>query len=116
MFDMGWFELMLIAAVAIVVIGPRDLPVVMRWLGRTWASAKRTIFEFQESVERAAFAEDVTRAREDLKKLTHVAVPPPPDEGPQTNSAPSADPKSEGKAPKKSKGKDVPDGDEPTFL
>lgn len=34
MFDLGWAELLLVAFVAVLVIGPRELPAVMRALGR----------------------------------------------------------------------------------
>ena len=43
MFDIGWPELFVIAVVALVVIGPKDLPRVMRYLGRWFGKAKRVI-------------------------------------------------------------------------
>lgn len=55
MFDIGWAELFLIAAVALVVLGPNELPVVMRKLGR-WAGALR-----RQAASWQAQLEDVTK-------------------------------------------------------
>jgi sec-independent protein translocase protein TatB len=72
MFDFAWSEIALIAVVALVVIGPKDLPRVMRtvgyWVGRARAVAR----EFQSSVDqmiREAELEDVRKQVEDATKL-----------------------------------------------
>ena len=50
-FDIGWPELMLIGVVALVVIGPKDLPRAMRVAG-FWIRKARTLSrEFQSSVD-----------------------------------------------------------------
>jgi sec-independent protein translocase protein TatB len=50
-FDIGWPELMLIGVVALVVIGPKDLPAALRVAGY-WVRKARTMSrEFQSSVE-----------------------------------------------------------------
>ena len=36
MFDLGWTELLLIGIVALIVVGPKDLPMLFRKLGRLW--------------------------------------------------------------------------------
>jgi sec-independent protein translocase protein TatB len=62
MFDFAWSELALIAVVALIVIGPKDLPRVMRTVG-FWVRKARTVaHEFQGSLEqmvREAELEDV---------------------------------------------------------
>lgn len=47
MFDIAWSELMLIGAVALVVIGPKDLPKALRTVGQTVGKVRRMASEFQ---------------------------------------------------------------------
>jgi sec-independent protein translocase protein TatB len=51
MFDIGWDELLLIALVALVVIGPKDLPGVLRTLGNWAARARQLAGEFRSHVD-----------------------------------------------------------------
>ena len=51
MFDIGWDELLLIALVALVVIGPKDLPAVLRTLGAWVAKARNLAGEFRSHVD-----------------------------------------------------------------
>jgi len=53
MFDIGWSELLIIAVVAIIIIGPKDLPRVLRNLGRTMGAVRRTASEFKAQFEDA---------------------------------------------------------------
>jgi len=46
----GWFEILLIVAVAIVVVGPKDFPVMLKEVGSWIGSAKRYINEIQNEV------------------------------------------------------------------
>jgi sec-independent protein translocase protein TatB len=46
----GWFEILLIVAVAIVVVGPKDFPVMLKKVGSWIGSAKRYINEIQNEV------------------------------------------------------------------
>jgi sec-independent protein translocase protein TatB len=41
MFDIGWSELMVVGVVALIVIGPRDLPGVLRTIGSTVSKLRR---------------------------------------------------------------------------
>jgi sec-independent protein translocase protein TatB len=52
MFEIGWTELVLIAVVAIVVIGPKDLPRAMRVVGQWSARMKRMAGDFRASSTR----------------------------------------------------------------
>ena len=47
MFDIAWSEFLVVAVVALVVVGPRDLPALLRTVGKTIASLKRMAGEFQ---------------------------------------------------------------------
>jgi sec-independent protein translocase protein TatB len=64
MLDIGWSELLMIAVVAIIVVGPKDLPRALRTAGQWLGKARGMAREFQNSVD------DMIRdsALEDLKK------------------------------------------------
>ena len=51
MFDIGWSELLLIAAIAVLVIGPKDLPVVMHTLGRLLRRLQYIRYAFTQQFE-----------------------------------------------------------------
>ena len=48
--QIGWFEILLIAAVAIVVIGPKDFPFVLKKVGSWVGTIKKYINSFQDQV------------------------------------------------------------------
>lgn len=51
MFDVGFDELLVIAIVAIVVIGPKDLPMALRTVGRWMAKVRRVSGHFRSGIE-----------------------------------------------------------------
>lgn len=51
MLDIGWSEMAVIALVALVVIGPKDLPKVMRTVGQWMRKARSVSREFQSSID-----------------------------------------------------------------
>lgn len=51
MFDIGWTEIATVAVIAIIVIGPKDLPKAMRGLARFIGKAKAMIGEFQRNLD-----------------------------------------------------------------
>ncbi|HKW55395.1 MAG TPA: Sec-independent protein translocase protein TatB, partial [Stellaceae bacterium] len=51
MFDFAWSELAVIAVIALVVIGPKDLPRVMRTVGLWMGKARAIAREFQSSLD-----------------------------------------------------------------
>ena len=51
MLDIGWSEMLMIAAVAIIVIGPKELPRTLRTIGRWIAKARSLTREFQSNVD-----------------------------------------------------------------
>jgi sec-independent protein translocase protein TatB len=67
MFDIGWSELLIIAIVAIVVVGPKDLPRLMRNFGHYTGKLRRMANEFKQQVDEAireAELEDMRKAIE----------------------------------------------------
>lgn len=76
MFDIGWTELVVIAVVAIVVIGPKDLPRAMRTVGQFTGKLRRMAREFQGQFNEAireAELEDVKKSIQDLAKIDPIA-------------------------------------------
>src|SRR5437763_9288984 len=70
LFDIGWPELMLIGVVALVVIGPKDLPRALRVAG-FWVRKARTLSrEFQSSIDQMIREAELDEIRQDLKKAT----------------------------------------------
>ena len=72
MFDIGWSEIALIAVVALVVIGPKDLPKVLKTIGIWVRKARMLTRDFQNSVDemiREADMEDVRRQATELRNI-----------------------------------------------
>lgn len=73
MFDIGWSELLIVGAVALVVIGPRDLPRTLRALGQMTAKLRRMAGEFQgqfNEAMREAELDEIRRGVESVKDAT----------------------------------------------
>lgn len=68
--DIGWAELVLIGIVALIVIGPEDLPDMFRQLGRFTAKLRQMSREFSRAMEQAAQDSGVKDVADDLKAVT----------------------------------------------
>ena len=53
MFDIGWTEMLVIAVVMIVVVGPKDLPRMLRTFGKTTAKLRAMAGDFQKQFNEA---------------------------------------------------------------
>lgn len=73
MFDIGWSELMLIGIVALIVIGPKELPSVLRTVGRTVTRLRRMAGEFQGQFQEALREADVADMRKEIADVTDSA-------------------------------------------
>lgn len=71
MFDLGWTELLVIAVVALIVIGPKDLPGMFRQLGRFTTRVRGMAREFQRAMEDAADEAGVKDVSKDLRNITN---------------------------------------------
>lgn len=67
--DIGWAELLLIGIVALVVIGPEDLPDMFRQIGRFTAKLRQMSREFSRAMEQAAKETGVKDVAKDLKSM-----------------------------------------------
>jgi sec-independent protein translocase protein TatB len=64
MFDIGWSEFVLIAVVALIAIGPKELPGVLRTVGQWMGKARKMAAEFQSQFQEAMREAEMA----DLKK------------------------------------------------
>ncbi|MDE0044643.1 MAG: Sec-independent protein translocase protein TatB [bacterium] len=82
MFDLGWFEIAVVGAVLLVVVGPKDLPKVLRTVGVWTGKARRMARDFQKALDqyaKEAEIDDVKKAVETplkAKKAVAAAVDP----------------------------------------
>jgi sec-independent protein translocase protein TatB len=73
MFEIGWSELMLIGIVALIVIGPKELPSVLRTVGRTVGKLRRMAGEFQGQFQEALREADIADMRKEITDITDTA-------------------------------------------
>ena len=48
--QIGWFEILIIVAIAIIVIGPKDFPYMLKKIGSWIGSIKRSVSSFQNQI------------------------------------------------------------------
>lgn len=75
MFDIGWSELLVIAVVALVVIGPKDLPGVIRGIGQAVAKLRRMAGEFQGQFNEALREAELTDLKKSVDDIRSIANP-----------------------------------------
>ena len=76
MLDIGWSEMLVIAVVMIVVVGPKDLPRMLRTFGKTTAKLRAMAGDFQRQFNDAlkeAELEDVKKSVDSLRSLNPAA-------------------------------------------
>ena len=61
--QIGWLELLIIVIIAILVIGPKDFPVVLRKLGTWTSTAKKYFSDVQSNIN------EITNLEEKKKKI-----------------------------------------------
>ena len=70
MFDIGWGELVLIGIVALIAIGPKELPTVLRSLGQWMGKIKRMANEFQGQFQEALREAEMADLKKEAEELT----------------------------------------------
>ena len=63
----GWFEILIVVAIAIVVLGPKDFPVMLRKVGSWIGTAKKHINNLQSEVSNIVIETDNIEKKEDKK-------------------------------------------------
>jgi sec-independent protein translocase protein TatB len=82
MFDIGFWELVLVGIIALVVLGPERLPGAARTLGLWTARARSYLRNFTSELEREVGAQEIARhareARQQMTELNPLAEPSKP--------------------------------------
>ncbi|WP_340118868.1 Sec-independent protein translocase protein TatB [Pelagibius sp. 7325] len=94
MFDIGWSEMAIIAFVALIVIGPKDLPKTMKTVAQWMRKARSLTREFQSGIDdmvREAELEDARKALDatrggNLKRTLSNAIDPDDEVGKEVRS------------------------------
>ncbi len=73
MFDIAWSELALIGAVALIVIGPKDLPKVMRVMGQWTRKARLLAGEFQNNFDELLRQAELDEVRRQVQSVNPSA-------------------------------------------
>jgi sec-independent protein translocase protein TatB len=73
MFDISWGELLLIGVVALVVIGPKELPGVLRTLGQWTGKLRRMASEFQSQFQEAMREAEMADLKKQVDEMTSQA-------------------------------------------
>ena len=64
----GWFEILIVVAIAIVVLGPKDFPVMLKKAGSWIGTAKRYVSNIQNEVSNLEI--DDEKINDEVKKVT----------------------------------------------
>jgi sec-independent protein translocase protein TatB len=73
MFDIGWGELLLIGIVALIAIGPKELPGALRTLGQWMAKLRRMASEFQGQFHEAMREAELADLKKQVDEMTTQA-------------------------------------------
>jgi sec-independent protein translocase protein TatB len=69
MLDIGWSELLLVAVVAIVVVGPKELPKLMRTFGFYAGKLRRAAADFQRQFDEALVESEADEVRKNIEAI-----------------------------------------------
>ncbi len=69
MFDIGWTELLFLGVLAILVVGPKDLPRMMRTIGQYTAKIRGAAREFQRSFDEMARESELDELRRQIAEV-----------------------------------------------
>ena len=96
MLDIGWTEMLMIAVIAIVVIGPRDLPKMLKTVGVWVRKARSTVRELQTGIEDMAREAELDEVKKSVESATRMddwlddkaVVKPPASSSPPAATSP----------------------------
>jgi sec-independent protein translocase protein TatB len=74
MFDIGWSEFLVIAVVALLVIGPKELPGVLRMVGQWMGKARKMAAEFQGQFQEAMREAEMTDLKKSFDEVKEAAT------------------------------------------
>ena len=68
MLGLGWSEMLVIGIVLLVVVGPKDLPMMMRNVGRMMGSVRRMGNDFRREIDKAIAADEIAEAKKAISE------------------------------------------------
>ncbi|KJC59447.1 preprotein translocase subunit TatB [Bradyrhizobium sp. LTSPM299] len=74
MFDIGWSELVVIAVVALIAIGPKELPGVLRMVGQWMGKARKMASEFQGQFQEAMREAEMADLKKSFDEVKEAAT------------------------------------------
>jgi sec-independent protein translocase protein TatB len=74
MFDIGWSEFVVIAVVALIAIGPKELPGVLRMVGQWMGKARRMAAEFQGQFQEAMREAEMADLKKSFDEVKEAAT------------------------------------------
>ena len=74
MFDFAWSEIALIGVVALVLIGPKDLPIAIKAVAETIKKARRMAGEFQTHVDEMVREANLQEVRDQINDLRRMDI------------------------------------------
>jgi sec-independent protein translocase protein TatB len=74
MLDLGWTELMLIATVAVIVLGPKELPNALRTLGQWVRKARRMAGDFQKHLDDVVRESELDDVRREVNRISSTDI------------------------------------------
>ncbi|MEQ8825140.1 MAG: Sec-independent protein translocase protein TatB [Filomicrobium sp.] len=108
MFDIGWSELLIIGVLALIVVGPKDMPALLRTIGKYLGIIRKQASEFRAQFDEALketefdqIRQDMAGLKQDISSTVHQAskqIEKDLDAGPMDGSATSAKNGSDAKA------------------
>jgi sec-independent protein translocase protein TatB len=72
MFDLGWGKIIIIAVIALVVIGPKELPAVLRTVGQWMGKIRRMAAEFQGQFQEAMREAEMADLKKSIDSITEA--------------------------------------------
>jgi sec-independent protein translocase protein TatB len=73
MFDIGWSELLVIGVVALIVVGPKELPALLRTVGKYVGMMRRQAAEFRAQFDEAMREAEFDQIKKDVEKVKSEA-------------------------------------------
>jgi sec-independent protein translocase protein TatB len=70
MFDIGWTELLVIGVVALIVIGPRDLPAALHTFGKYVGKLRSMAREFQHGIDEIVHQQELRELQQSVQKFS----------------------------------------------
>ena len=74
MFDLGWSELAVVALIALIVVGPKELPQILRTAAHWMRKARSLAREFQSSVDDMVREAELDEAKKTVESARHLSL------------------------------------------